>query len=144
MCHVLPLYLSLSLCLSLSLSLCLSFSFCTTIYLSLILSLFLYLCPSFFPSLFVSFPEAMCLFLSSVHLLVSVFKLPTAPLFASLHRYFLPPQTISFCVFSLCVFVSFPVCVLLFCPFFFSFLGFTCLKNIHNNPLQMCQIGNLI
>ncbi len=58
------------------------------LYLSVVLSLSLsiYPCSSLFLSVLLSFPAAMCLFLSTVHLLVSVFKLPTAPLFASLHR----------------------------------------------------------
>lgn len=105
-----------------SLSLCLSFSFCTTIYLSLTLSLFLYLSPFFFSlSVRLSFPEAMCLFLSSVHLLVSVFKLPTAPLFASLHRCFLPPQTISFFVFlAFCLCLTSCLCFVIL-SFFSSF-----------------------
>lgn len=131
MCHVLPLYLSLSLCLS--------FSICTTSYLSLILFLF-YVRPSFFPSLFVSFPEAMCLFLSPVHLLVSVFKLQTVPLFASLHRCFLPPQTISFCFFlTLCPCLISCLCFIIMSLFLFISM-FHLFKEFTVTLCHMCQI----
>ena len=65
-------------------SLPLSFLFlsCTTLSLSLSVSLSLS-----FLSLRLSFPEAMCLFLT-VHLLVRAFQLQTAPLFAALTQVF--------------------------------------------------------
>lgn len=100
-----------SLCFSLSLS------FIFFLYHDLPLSLVLSLSLSIYPSVALllsvrlSFPEAMCLFLSTVHLLVSVFKLPTAPLF---HHFtgVLPSSNYSFLssslTFFLSILVSFP------------------------------------
>lgn len=82
-------------------------SVCMSFYLPLTQTLLFSL--HLFPSVRVSFPEAMCLFLSSVHLLVSAVKLPTAPLFVSLHRCFLPQSRPS----SVCCFLCFDLCLVI-------------------------------
>ena len=81
-------------------------------YLTLAFYQILSIPPFLLCSVRLPFPEAMCLFPSTIHLLVSVFKLSTASLFPSLRRCSLPLFLDS----------GFPFYLsLLYCPSVFSY-----------------------